>query len=195
MPVYFAYGSNLLSTRLTARCASARVLGVAQLAGHALSFAKYSWIDGSGKATIRAADAVCHGVAYEISAADLDLLDAIEGVGKGYDRLDDVAITLPRPSATQGDALQTLAAHVYIASDPREGQRPFDWYLALIVAGGMEHGLPSDLIDALRAIPHATDADTARPGHVAAVAALGAAGHTDWRALLGQDGGDNNSSS
>ena len=177
--LYFAYGSNLLTERLAARCPTARPAAPATLAGHAVRFAKYSWIDGSGKATIRAeADARTQGLLFEISAADQDALDRIEGAGKGYDRWDGLTV-----ETAQGTALATT----YIASDPREALVPFDWYLALILAGAAQHGL---------AETHAQIAGTAwevdpqpdRPGRQAAIAALRAAGHDDWPGLLDRHG-------
>lgn len=49
--LYFAYGSNMLTSRLLARCRSAKTVGLATCLGHRLTFEKRS-IDGSGKATM-----------------------------------------------------------------------------------------------------------------------------------------------
>ncbi len=66
--LYFAYGSNLLSTRLTARCPSARVVGVAMTADWTVSFTKPGG-DGSGKAgLVQRQGAVQPGVVYELAA-------------------------------------------------------------------------------------------------------------------------------
>lgn len=176
MPLYFAYGSNLLTTRLVARCPGARPVGRAWIEGHRVGFAKYSFIDGSGKATLmRAPGAVSHGVVYDLPAGEVASLDAFEGVGKGYDRHDAVAVVM-------GD--RPVEACTYVATDPREGQRPFDWYLALILAGALEHGLPPDTHASFRRHPWDTDAEHERPARRAAVEALEAAGHSDWVQLL-----------
>ena len=93
MTLYFAYGSNLLHQRLQRRCPSARPTGTGHAPGWRVGFAKYSWMDGSGKATILAeAGAATYGVLYRLVGSDLATLDAIEGVGKGYDRLDGIEV-------------------------------------------------------------------------------------------------------
>lgn len=182
--LYFAYGSNLLTARLRARCASARVVGTARLEGFHVAMAKQSWLDPSGKATILEGGAA-EGVVFELSEAELATLDAIEGVGKGYDRCA-VAVDL---------RAERVGAVTYIATDPQPGLVPFDWYLALVLAGAAEHGL-GGVRAAMAHQVHSPDPDPARPGHVMAIEALSAAGHTDWRRLLpAQDGAASNSSS
>ena len=78
---YFAYGSNLLSTRLQQRTPSARALAPAVLEGHALRWHK-AGADGSGKCDVVAVDGAGHrviGVVYEIARSEKPLLDAAEG--------------------------------------------------------------------------------------------------------------------
>ncbi len=171
---YFAYGSNLLTQRLVARCPSARAIGPAVLDGHSLRFAKYSWMDGSGKATIAAGDDQVQGMLFEMAMVDHAALDAIEGVGKGYDRWEGVEVLADNRPTT---------AVTYIASDPRDALRPFDWYLALILAGAQQHGL-AQVAQAVADVSHQADPQADRPGRVAAIAALEAAGHGNWRRLL-----------
>ncbi|WP_233416917.1 gamma-glutamylcyclotransferase family protein [Halovulum marinum] len=175
--LYFAYGSNLLTQRLTARCPGARPLGRATLDGHRVAFAKLSTVDGSGKATILpAARQTAHGVLYALSDGDLATLDLIEGVGHGYHRLDSVAVRLDGAP---------LAASTYIACAPIAPINPLDWYLALIVAGARQHGLDAALVARYRRHRFDPDPQHRRPGRLAAVAALTAAGHADWAGLLG----------
>ena len=173
--LYFAYGSNLLTERLVHRCDAARPLGLGQARGYRVGFAKYSWVDGSGKATILPDAGSAWGVLYDLPGSQLDLLDEIEGVGKGYDRLDALAIEGPEG---------TCEAVSYIASEPREGLPPFDWYLALILAGVRQHRLPEDVWQGFHATEHIPDPELERPGYLAAIRALEAAGHTGWRSLL-----------
>lgn len=172
---YFAYGSNLLTQRLVHRCDAARPLGVAQASGYRVGFAKYSHVDGSGKATILPDAGAAWGVLYELPKTQLEVLDEIEGVGKGYDRLE--ALTVEG----QDGACEAVS---YIASEPREGLPPFDWYLALILAGARQHRLPEDVCQAFYDTDHVPDPEPERPGYLAAVKALEAAGHTGWRSLL-----------
>ncbi len=173
--LYFAYGSNLLTERLVHRCDAARPLGVARARGWRVSFAKYSVTDGSGKATILPDTGTAFGVLYELPKAQIGVLDAFAGIGKGYDRLDALAVEGPDGAC---DAVS------YIASDPREGLAPFDWYLALILAGVRQHRLPHTVWQAFHTIDHVSDPDPDRPGCLAAVKALEAAGHSAWQSLL-----------
>jgi gamma-glutamylcyclotransferase (GGCT)/AIG2-like uncharacterized protein YtfP len=152
--LYFAYGSNMLTWRLQARCPSARVIGVANLPNYRLSFAKLS-VDKSGKATLLAVsdpEARVYGVVFDIAAKDLNSLDAIEGRGKGYDRLENLAVF----SHPNGDAITVTT---YIADNDAldYSLQPYDWYLNLVVAGAEQHQLPADYIHRLRGQPSQAD--------------------------------------
>lgn len=83
----FAYGSNMLLSRIRERVSSARSLGTAVLKGHQLRWHKASK-DGSGKCDVirsDSVDATVHGVLYEIAQHQKVELDAAEGLGNGYD--------------------------------------------------------------------------------------------------------------
>lgn len=171
MPFYFAYGSNLLSHRLLARCPSARVQQVTTLADHRVAIAKESYADGSGKATILPARGVeTRGVLYTLAETDLTTLDAIEGVGKGYARIR--CMTAAGPART------------YVATDPAPTLQAFAWYVALMIAGALEHDLGEPALNTFRAMAHRPDPAPDRPGAQAAQAALSAAGHPNWAETL-----------
>ena len=76
----------MLAARLRARCPSARVIGRAEATGFHLTFDKIGQ-DGSGKATLVPGDGVVPGVLFDLAAEDVHLLDRIEGLGRGYDRV------------------------------------------------------------------------------------------------------------
>lgn len=173
---YFAYGSNMLSSRLIARCPSAKVVGTATAQNHSLQFSKKS-IDGSGKATLVKQHIGLHtpGVMFEIDVAERDELDRFEGAGKGYDRFDNFKVETRE---------QTVTATTYLASARHNNLVPFDWYLALIVAGALEHRLSDEHVDWLRAIDHVPDHDTLRKSRVAALQALARHDHHDQKSLL-----------
>ena len=84
--LYFAYGSNMLTRRLSARTPSAVPLATAYAEGYRLTFDKVS-TDGSGKCDIEVtgnpADRVW-GVLFRIATAEAADLDDAEGVGHGY---------------------------------------------------------------------------------------------------------------
>lgn len=164
---YLAYGSNLLTARLAARCPSVRAIGAAMITGHALDFSKHGR-DGTGKATITQGAATAPGVLFEVAAADIPALDAAEGAGTHYEKIEIMLETGQR-------------SFTYRALMRQAGLAPFDWYLALIRAGRREHGLSLDDLAAVAPIP---DPQPSRPGFIAAREALERAGYRDWRTAL-----------
>lgn len=165
--VYFAYGSNLLTGRLRARCPSARFIGAAEAPAMALALHKIGR-DGSGKATmVRGApsDRV-FGALFEIGIADRAMLDLAE---RGYTRIDDFSVL--RPGGGRTRPVTTYVAPPE-AIDP--GLLPFDWYRDLIVAGARERGFPPAYIERIERLAIRPDPDRNRPTRTEALAILGA---------------------
>ena len=178
--VYFAYGSNMLPARLQARCSTARVIGTATAQGFGLDFSKPGK-DGSGKATLFRSDlheTATPGVLYEIDRSELHLLDKAESAGYGYDRFDDFSVT-------NGSTGEIARATTYIACAPEPELVPFDWYLALVLAGSLYHSLHEDHHRRLRTIRHVVDTDHTREGRVEALRALLQHSYNDPLTLLG----------
>lgn len=174
---YFAYGSNMLSHRLMARCDSARLTTVASASGYKIGFSKPS-IDKSGKATLihTGIDTdVAIGAVFEIAADQADALDAAEG--PGYVVHNPFDVTCNRTS-------EVIPARTYIADKHENNLVPYDWYLALVLAGIAEHELDDEYQAIFRAIRYSEDADLDRRSRRDALAALGLAGISDYRALL-----------
>lgn len=154
--LYFAYGSNMSQPRLGARTPSARVRSVASLPGHELRFHKLSREDGSGKCDIVFTgdpDHTVFGVVYSLHHGELPALDAVEGIGLGYEREQRTVYTL------SGQALQT---HVYIATLTRSELRPLDWYKEHVLRGAHSHQLPEDYIAMIESVPAHPDPDGER---------------------------------
>lgn len=152
--IYFAYGSNMLTRRLRERTPSARVVGVATLAGHDLRWHKISE-DGSAKCDIVRTEtpgSCVPGVVFEIAVADKAALDLAEGLGKGY-RDYDVEVRCARG---------TLKAWTYCATNIDPLAMPYPWYKALVVAGAKEHGLPHSHVAALEAVATREDPEPLR---------------------------------
>jgi hypothetical protein len=175
--LYFAYGSNMLPARLQARCKTARLVGCALAEESDLTFSKIS-NDGSGKATLAPASSVqTPGALFEIAGSDLPALDKAEGVGTGYERDDRFSINL----TANGEC---VTATTYIATAIDSRLKPYDWYLALVIAGAKHHSLGEEYIQRLRAIEYRTDTRGAAANRVDALAAFQAHGIADYRSLL-----------
>ncbi len=179
--LYFAYGSNLLSTRLIARCPSARVVGTAMTEGWMVSFTKPG-ADDSGKAGLVEREGACQpGVVYELATQEMPLLDRFEGLGHGYSRDDDFAVTM----LNTGEPVST-ATYMPTRHDP--ALIPYDWYLALCIAGASENRFETAMVEAFRATSFKPDRVDHRPGRLAGIDALQAAGHHNWLEMLQRQG-------
>ena len=129
--LYFAYGSNMSTTRLQARLPHARPVGPGWIEGHQLACNKIGK-DGSGKANLMpAARAQAWGVLFEIGPDDWSTLDRYE---VGYRRESCDIYT---------NAGEAVGAQLYLANSPElEDVPPFDWYRDHCLAGAREHALP-----------------------------------------------------
>ncbi len=177
--LYFAYGSNMLSSRLIARCSSAKVIDKAAVQNHTLEFSKPSK-DTSGKATLipsAGRELQTYGVLFEIKKGERNALDKAEGAGYGYDRNDVFNVLLSKSD-------ETVAATTYLATEPQPDLRPFDWYLALVIAGALEHDLDARHVSELLKIPHDLDSDKTRKSRQDALEALAIHGYHDHMKLL-----------
>jgi gamma-glutamylcyclotransferase len=171
--LYFAYGSNMLTERLKARCASALPVGIAFRRGFAISFSKRS-VDGSGKATLLPQSdpaSLAWGVLFEIEASQESALSKAEG--RDYEQVENFEVILD-VSGGQGRARTYLARRESL--DP--GLRPYDWYLELVVAGTRQHGLPAAYAERLRQVEALPDPEPERKGRQEAIALLNGLGVT-----------------
>jgi len=144
-PLYFAYGSNLLSRRMRARISSARAVGTAWVDGQRLSLGK-AGRDGSGKATlVTDPDARVWGVLYAIDPAHWKRLDGFE---PGYTRVALVVTTERRVR---------MQASTYVAPETASDPVAFAWYKRCIVDGAREHDLPAQYVEDLLQLPERPD--------------------------------------
>lgn len=153
--LYFAYGSNMSTRRLAARIDSARRLSIARLPGHELRWHKQGR-DGSGKCDVHytgEADQAVIGVLFEIDERDKPLLDRFEGLGNGYREL---VVELSGPAGERWSAITYQAT----LTDPRI--QPYLWYKRHVLEGALEHGLPSNYVERLRAVAAREDPDPER---------------------------------
>lgn len=151
---YFAYGSNMLRPRLAARVGAVAVSGIGAVSGHQLRFHKRG-VDGSGKCNLhytgRTVDQT-FGVVYDLRGDQRMRLDGYEG--RGY---------CPR-SVLVSLSHRSIRAVTYIATTDYvdDGLRPYDWYLALVIAGARQHGLDPHYVDTIATVAPETDSDSKR---------------------------------
>lgn len=153
---YFAYGSNLLQARLKARTPSAVVAGIGILRGHQLKFHKIG-DDGSAKCDAFQTDDsedIVWGRLYQLDPAEKPILDAIEGVGHGYE--------LKEVNVACGE--NQVSAWVYVVQPGyiQDKLKPFAWYHRFVLLGARECGFPPAYIDQIRQIETRRDPDISR---------------------------------
>nr|WP_274519798.1 MULTISPECIES: gamma-glutamylcyclotransferase family protein [unclassified Halorhodospira] len=141
--LYFAFGSNMLTSRLQARVPSATPVGRAFLQGHQLAFHKRG-ADGSAKCNANWTGQPEHwlpGVIFRMDAGQLPALDDAEG--PRYDRID---VTV------QNDNDTLIEAFTYRAKPDAvmDGLQPTATYYRYVIDGAIEHGLPEWHLEAIR---------------------------------------------
>lgn len=164
--VYFAYGSNMLTQRLQSRCPSAESIGLAHAHGYNVCFKKKSGNDKSGKATLVRGEPIdkIPGVLFQIQRSELERLDKYEGKDKGYYRVDDFPVI-----SEDGGSILSMT---YVSEKLVEGLFPYDWYLALVIAGAIQHKLPNEHIEYLKERIFEPDKDTYRKSRLEALSVL-----------------------
>ncbi len=153
---YFAYGSNMATHRLLQRLPGARHIDIGILTRHQLSFRKKDDAGLSAKCDIEltgdAGDEVI-GIIYNISNADKQTLDQIEGLGRGYD---EKLVEIRTPLG------QVLSAVTYYAIEIDHSLIPYHWYKQHVLRGAIEHGLPVEYISKIESIESQEDPDQQR---------------------------------
>lgn len=159
--LYFAYGSNLDLDQMRERLPDVRVVGLAVLRDHRLTFPLHSERWGGGAAGVaHAHGGTVWGVLYELTEADLARLDADEGWrGPGdhhnlYDR-DLASVELTR--SDDGSVPRRVRAYTYFARTLNP-TAPSRRYLDTMLKGARHHRLPPDYIEWLETIEVGTGA-------------------------------------
>ena len=139
MIYYFAYGSNMDSSRMARMCPNARASGTGILFDYRFI------INEQGLATVvPEAGKQVYGALWAVSDEDLLRLDEYEEVASGlYSRVP-VKVTLRRGAVS--------TALVYVAANNKPGS-PESQYLETIVAAATRHGFPEPYIRELRGWP------------------------------------------
>ena len=140
---YFAYGSNMNWPQMQRRCPSARFVCVGRLINYQFGITRHSRLRDCGTANVfpSAGNEVC-GIVYDISDADLLILDSFED---GY-RREKLSIE------PIGNSSEVLNALVYIAAIEKIVPPPNAEYRKLIVEGARHWNLPHAYVALLEAI-------------------------------------------
>lgn len=148
--LYFAYGSNMSRTQMRARCPDHECLGKAVLKDHALCFPRTSPKRLCGVAgLVKQRGTEVWGVVYRLHDRDLAALDRREG----YDPAKPVnANRYNRQTIRVLMDGVPVECFTYIARSEPGQHIPNAAYLASIVEGAEENGLPETYIAGLRAI-------------------------------------------
>ena len=177
---YFAYGSNMLTKRLRKRCPGAVPIEHAYAADWTIEFSKPS-TDCSGKATlIRKTGSRIPGMLFKIPEAEVCCLDKYEGVGKGYERCNTFSVRL-------AEGNKSVQVATYIATRTKPDRIPYDWYLALVIAGAREHIPDEDHHAMLHQVVYKPDPCRDRQERRRAIKVLKKAGYHEYNCLLNPD--------
>ena len=158
--LYFAYGSNLDPEQTQSRCPGAKVVGLAALRDHRLTFPRNSETWGGGTCSVQLAHGhAVWGVVYDLTEEHMQALDQFEGfVGPSnqhnlYDR-EQLTVELTRPD--DGSFPRRVRAWAYVAR-PSNPTPPSRRYLDTILRGARHHRLPEEYIAKLAAVAAAPE--------------------------------------
>jgi hypothetical protein len=155
---YFAYGSNMQTATFRGRRGIEFVHAVpGRAAGWRLAVDKPPLLPmGESFATIVPdAEAEVLGVLYEVSRSALGAIDLSEGVLIGNYKRRVISVV---PLADGGT---TLEAFTLVSERRDPSLSPSTRYMALLIDGALEHGLPAEYVEFLRAIPAHTQSGLA----------------------------------
>jgi gamma-glutamylcyclotransferase (GGCT)/AIG2-like uncharacterized protein YtfP len=127
---YFAYGMNTNLDQMAVRCPGAVSLGPAWIDDYEFVFRTHADI-------AKSAGSICYGVLWDITPANLQALDALEGYPYYYTRF--------RVGVNLGD--QLVYALTYQMNDQTYIQEPGAGYLQMVTEGYEQNGVPTNQLD------------------------------------------------
>lgn len=136
---YFAYGSNMLSSQMQARCPGAQPRTAVRVDGYELCFPMISFTRGGmGVASIRKnKDAYVEGVVFEMTEDDFARLDRYLNEGSKY-----------RREQIKVSGLEGVSTY-FSRLDDGHHYPPSEEYLKAVIQGATEHGLSEEYIKTL----------------------------------------------
>lgn len=135
----FAYGSNLAAAEMDAWCPEARFAGVARLPDHRLALNRRSIRWGGGTADIVPTPGEeVWGALYEVPDGTLERLDAKEGEGWAYRRIE--------VEVEHGGRRVGAEAYEVVDKEPK-AVPPTPDYADLLLRAARERGLPKEYVE------------------------------------------------
>ncbi len=149
--LHFAYGSNMHTGLMRARCQDARLVGGALLRNHRLLITK------DGYASVAPSPGgVVHGLVWRLSPRDLAALNAYENLDAGLYRAVHLAVRTNRCA---------VRALVYVGRSAVPG-RPRAGYMEIVAAAARAAGLPADYVGRLERLSGAPSRAAVAPNGV-----------------------------
>lgn len=138
--LYFAYGSNMWSHRMHIRNPTAKFFATGELEGYYVGFVDDAGAWQGATAALREdTRRTTHGVVWSIPKENIHILDQQEA---GYEGTD-VSVKL-----SSGEKV-VCRTYFYLASRAGKPSKPSVVYKAVVVAGALEHKLPTDYVQEL----------------------------------------------
>ena len=139
---HFAYGSNMSRAQMKSRAGEILEERRGRLENYEVVFNK-KVRGGTATANIRPAPGkVVEGVLYKINESALRSLDRFEGAPEHYRRIEVNVVD------ANG---QRVPAQAFLANKVEKGLRPAPHYFKTILEGAIEHALPAEYIEGLKA--------------------------------------------
>ncbi|CAG9862317.1 unnamed protein product [Phyllotreta striolata] len=154
--MYFAFGSNLLASRMHVMNPTAVRAGVGKLQDYKLDFVAYSKLwKGYAATIVPKMGSHVWGALWEIPTKDLDKLDQQEGVQANIYYPITVEVLTPDGKTLKARCYRQVgeAEEIKLENLPKE-RRPTPAYLNTMIEGAIETGLPLDYVEDMRKIPH-----------------------------------------
>jgi gamma-glutamylcyclotransferase len=144
----FAYGSNMNSEQVRARCTNAKLVAVAKLPDHQLAFYGNTpeW-DGAEETVLPAPGNEVWGVIYELTPSDKEKLDDWQDA-----LFDGSGAYFHSPAKVTDQQGKEYSVLLYKKAKLGNPEKPSEEYLNFIVQGAVERGLPAAYVDQLRSI-------------------------------------------
>lgn len=147
--LYFAYGINLNSQQLQRKCSYFQKVANSRLPGYRMDFFEYSPVwDGAMATLVPDSQSEVWGVLYRLTDYSWDELDNCEDA-----RLDGTGAYFRYPVEVLSNDGITRLSMLYLKSRLGKATLASAEYMALVLQGAAEQGLPASYLEKLQAIP------------------------------------------